>query len=129
FGSRDGALLIDPSPPASTILVVPERIGSAASTPGFRPEPHIVLRVVAGAAIGTPAPSAACRAGACPRPAGSTHPMITSCTSPAPMPALSIAALIAALPSCTAERGESAPRNAPIGVRLADTMTTSEADM
>src|SRR5438045_1994198 len=33
--------------------------------------------------------------------------MITSCTSPAPMPALSIAALIAALPSCTAERGDS----------------------
>src|SRR6267378_693102 len=55
--------------------------------------------------------------------------MITSCTSLAPMPEASTAALMAALPSCMAVRGERAPRNAPTGVRLADTMTTSEPDM
>src|SRR6516164_2784704 len=55
--------------------------------------------------------------------------MITSWMSVAATPPASSAALMAALPSCTAESGERAPRNAPMGVRLADTMTTSEGDM
>src|ERR1700736_3867250 len=120
---------MDSMPPASTVSAVPERIWSAASITAFSPEPHILLMVVAGTLKGTPASSAAWRAGAWPRPAGSTHPMMTSCTSAPLTPALSSAALMAALPSCTAVRGESAPRNAPMGVRLADTMTTSEADI
>ena len=49
----------------------------------FMPEPHILLMVVAGTPCGMPAPSAAWRAGAWPRPAGSTQPMMTSCTSAA----------------------------------------------
>src|SRR6185437_11402869 len=40
-------------------------------------------------------------------------------------PELSIAALIAAVPSCVALNGVRAPWKAPIGVRLAETMTTS----
>ena len=44
------------------------------------PEPHILLTVVQPAASGRPAPSAAWRAGAWPRPAGSTQPIRTSST-------------------------------------------------
>ena len=45
------------------------------------PEPHILLTVVQGTELGRPAPSAAWRAGAWPRPAGSTQPISTSLTS------------------------------------------------
>ena len=47
----------------------------------FIPEPHILLIVVQPVPSGSPAPSDAWRAGAWPWPAGSTQPMITSCTS------------------------------------------------
>ena len=43
--------------------------------------------VVVGTPLGMPAPSAAWRAGAWPRPAGNTQPMMTSCTSAAGDPA------------------------------------------
>src|SRR5579863_1302898 len=49
--------------------------------------------------------------------------------SPGTTPEACTAACTAALPSCTAVRGESAPRKAPMGVRLADAMTTSGEDM
>src|SRR5215472_11515763 len=111
------------------ISAVPERICSAAIITALRPEPHILLIVVAGTACGIPAPSAAWRAGACPRLAGRTHPMITSWMSPGATPEACTAAWAAALPSLTALSGVSAPRKAPMGVRLADTMTTSGADM
>ncbi len=51
---------------------------SCASMVAFIPEPHILLIVVQPVVKGKPAPSAAWRAGAWPRPAGSTQPMITS---------------------------------------------------
>ena len=57
---------------------MPARIWSAASITAFMPEPHILLTVVAGTLSAMPAPTAACRAGAWPRPAGSTQPKITS---------------------------------------------------
>src|SRR6202023_3548551 len=120
---------MDSSPPASTTCAEAARIWSAASITAFSPEPHILLTVVHGTLTGTPAPTAAWRAGAWPRPAGSTHPMITSSSSAASMPAAAMAALAAALPSCTAVSGVSAPWNAPIGVRLAETMTTSWLDI
>jgi len=69
-----GALLMDSSPPASTSCAEPARIWSAASITAFSPEPHILLTVVHGTLTGTPAPTAAWRAGAWPSPAGSTHP-------------------------------------------------------
>src|SRR5262249_54819099 len=72
-----------------------------------------------------PAPRAAWRAGACPRPAGSTQPMITSWMSEGATPAASIAALAAVAPSWGAVTAANTPWKAPIGVRLADTMTTS----
>src|ERR1700722_11540936 len=55
--------------------------------------------------------------------------MITSSGSAAWMPAVVTAPRMAAVPSCTAVRGESTPRNAPMGVRWAETMTTSVLDM
>ena len=52
--------------------------------------------------------------------------MMTSWMSLAFMPAASTAALIAALPELRRRvSGARAPRNAPMGVRLAETMTTS----
>ena len=47
----------------------------AAMIAACMPEPHILLTVVASTLIGNPAPSAACRAGACPSPAASTQPI------------------------------------------------------
>jgi len=88
------------------------------------PEPHILFKVVAGTPTGTPAASAAWRAGACPRPADSTHPMTTSWMSAAGTPEAAMAARAAVAPSCGAATGARTPWNAPIGVRLAATMTT-----
>jgi len=53
--------------------------------------------------------SAACRAGACPWPAGSTLPMITSCTSSPAMPARAMAARIATAPSSLAQSEAKSP--------------------
>src|ERR1700731_1355830 len=59
---------MDSSPPASTTCAEAARIWSAASITAFSPEPHILLTVVHGTLTGTPAPTAAWRAGAGPRP-------------------------------------------------------------
>jgi len=115
---------MDSSPPATAIAASPVRSWSAAIMMAFMPEPHILLMVVAGMFTGMPAPIAAWRAGAWPRPAGSTHPMMTSWMSvPATLAAAS-APRIAAAPSCGAVAPESAPWNAPMGVRVAEAMTT-----
>ncbi len=110
-------------PPATTMSADPATIRSCASIAAFIAEPHILLTVVQPAASGTPALSEACRAGAWPCPAGSTLPMITSPTSPGLIPARSIAALIATAPRSLAASDAKSPRNAPIGVRAAPTMT------
>ena len=95
----------------------------------FIPEPHILLTVVQPVASGKPAPSEAWRAGACPCPAGSTQPMITSCTSSGRILARSTAARIAAAPSSGAAKPLSSPWNPPMGVRARPTMTTGSALM
>ena len=84
------------------------------------PEPQTLLTVTASAELGRPAPSAAWRAGAWPRPAGSTLPMNTLSTCSPEMPARSTAALTAAAPSSVAdapdERAlEAAHRRAGVG--------------
>ncbi len=89
----------------------------------FMAEPQILLTVVAGTVAGMPAPSAAWRAGPWPRPAGSTQPMITSWTSPGDRPLPCKAPRMAAVPSSTAVTPANTPWKAPIGVRLAATMT------
>src|SRR4051794_5843681 len=56
-------------------------------------------------------------------PPCTTFPMMTSLMSSREMPARSTAALMAIAPSSGADRVESPPRNFPIGVRAAATMT------
>ena len=65
-------------PPDSTIPAEPALMMSCASMVAFMPEPQTLLMVVAPVASGSPAPRAACRAGAWPCPAGSTQPINTS---------------------------------------------------
>ena len=68
-------------PPATITAFVPSATRSCASIAAFMPEPHTLLIVVQPVAGGSPAPSAAWRAGAWPWPAGSTLPMIDFLTS------------------------------------------------
>src|SRR5205823_3406496 len=123
FGRRYGALVIDSMPPATITSALPVARMSCASIAAFMPEPHILLTVVQPVASGSPAPSAAWRAGACPWPAGSTQPINTSWTSSGRSFARSTAARMAAAPSSGAAKFLSSPWNAPIGVRAQVTMT------
>src|SRR5712692_641463 len=116
-------------PPATLTSLVPAMSRSCANIAAFIPEPHILFTVVQPADSGRPAPSDAWRAGACPCPAGSTQPMITSCTWSGLTLERSIAARIAAAPSCGAAKSFSSPCSAPIGVRAAETMTIGSLAM
>src|SRR5947208_6831168 len=120
---------MDSMPPATMISLVPEARRSCANIAAFIPEPHILFTVVQPAASGRPAPSEAWRAGAWPCPAGSTQPMITSCTSLGEILARSTAARIAAAPSSGAANPFSSPWKAPIGVLAAETMTIGSGCM
>ena len=121
-----GALLMDSMPPATTMLADPALIRSWPSMMAFMPEPHTLLMVVAPAASGMPAAREAWRAGAWPRLAGSTQPMMTSDTSAAGMPDCSSAAAMAAAPSVGVGTPLNWPRNEPMAVRLAAAMTMSD---
>src|SRR5690606_25594508 len=127
--SRCGALVIDSMPPATTTFAEPALIRSWPSITAFMPEPQTLLIVVHPADVGTCAPSDACRAGAWPSPAGSTQPMITSSTWSGARPAWASAPEMAVLPSCGVGTPVNWPRKEPMAVRLAPTMTTSEADI
>src|SRR5467141_855550 len=120
---------MDSMPPATMISLVPEARRSWANMAAFIPEPHILFTVVQPAASGRPAPREAWRAGAWPCPAGSTQPMITSCTSAGLILARSTAARIAAAPSSGAAKPFNSPRKAPIGVLAAETMTIGSGCM
>src|SRR4029079_12059775 len=129
FGIMCGALVIDSMPPATTHVAEPAWIRSCPSMIAFMPEPHTLFTVVAPAAAGMPALSAAWRAGAWPRLAGSTQPMMTSETSAGATPESASAALIAGAPSWVAGTPVNWPIMAPIGVRRAPTMTMAGFDM
>ena len=75
LASRYGALDMLSIPPATTMSADPAASASAAMMAACMPDPHILFTVVACTPSGSPAPSAAWRAGAWPSPAGSTHPM------------------------------------------------------
>ncbi len=104
-------------PPATTIWADPALIRSWATIAACMPEPHILLRVVACTCSGRPAPMAAWRAGAWPRPADSTLPMMIWSIACGSTPARSTAALTAVDPSWVAFTVERAPWKLPIGVR------------
>jgi hypothetical protein len=120
-----GAFDIDSIPPATAISASPAAIARHAPSTASSPEPHTLFTVTHGTLCGSPAASAACRAGACPTPAGSTIPMWTSPTSPGATPARSIAARIAVAPSFGAGTDDSDPKKLPMAVRAAPTITTS----
>ena len=109
-------------PPATITSASPARIEAAPSITAFRPEPHTLLMVVAETPSGSPAFSAACRAGAWPAPAWITWPMIASSTRSGAMPARSTAARMAMAPRSVAGTVERPPPNLPIGVRAAERM-------
>ena len=110
-------------PPATTILAEPALMTSWANITARMPEPQTLEMVVQPTPFGSPAPSAACRAGAWPRPADSTLPMNTSSTASPAKPARSSAARMAAAPSCGPVRPMRSPWKPPIGVRAAAAMT------
>ena len=64
FGSTYGVFVMLSRPPATVTALLPASSPSCASIAAFMPEPHILLTVVHHADSGTPAPSAAWRAGA-----------------------------------------------------------------
>src|SRR5438128_5801564 len=114
-------------PPDSTFSALPALMMSCASMVAFMPEPQTLLTVVAPVASGSPAPRAACRAGAWPCPAGSTLPMKTSSMRSGASFARSSAAPITCAPSLCALNGDNSPMNRPSGVRAAERMTTGSA--
>ena len=89
------------------------------------PEEHTLLTVVQQTFFGSPAKIAACLAGACPSPAETTFPMITSFTSSLAIPALNTAASMAVAPNWEADKGAKELWKDPIGVLAAETITTS----
>ena len=95
FGRRYGAFDIDSMPPVTTSSWPPARIITSAIWIARTEDAHTLLIVSAGTSFGMPAPTAACRAGACPAPAWSTWPMITYSTSPGSTATRSSAARIA----------------------------------
>src|SRR5258706_9773556 len=101
----------------------PALIACDASMTALSPDPHTLLTVTAETLAGIPALSAAWRAGAWPVPPWITWPMITSCTSAAGTLDRLSAARMATAPSSGALNGERAPRNLPMGVRAAPTIT------
>ncbi|AHK64643.1 hypothetical protein BBX_3560 [Burkholderia pseudomallei MSHR520] len=109
FGSRYGAFVMLSMPPATITSTEPATSMSCANIAARMPEPHILLIVVQPTDSGSFAPSAACRAGACPCPAGSTQPITASSICSGCRPARSSAAAIAAAPSCGAASDANSP--------------------
>src|SRR5579884_4175717 len=110
-------------PPVTTTSTSPARIIESAISIARIDEAQTLLIVSAGTSIGSPAPTAACRAGAWPAPACSTCPMITYSTSEPSTPTRSSAARIAIAPSSVAAYLLRPPPRRPNGVRTAETTT------
>src|SRR5579871_1887018 len=116
---------MDSIPPATTIELFPVCTACAARATAFNPEPQTLLIVMAPVAGDNPPKIAACRAGFWPSPAETTLPMMHSSTMAGAMPARRTASRTTIAPSCGAANVFSAPRNLPVGVRTAATMTAS----
>src|SRR5207247_2133408 len=112
-------------PPATAMSMSPVAIPCAASITAFSPEPHTLLIVIAATRSGSPPRSAACLAGFWPSPAVTTLPMMHSSTRAGSIPARRTASATTSAPSCGAVKSLSAPRNLPVGVRTALTITES----
>src|SRR3546814_18333898 len=104
-------------PPATMTSALPAARLSAAIIAAFMPEPHILLIVTASVDLGRPAPSAAWRAGAWPRPAGGCQPMSPRSLSTGGTHARSPEAPTAGAPQSVALAPASAPWQTPLGGR------------
>jgi len=118
-------LLMDSMPPATAMSTSPAWIACAASITALSPEPQTLLTVMAATCSDRPPLSAACRAAFWPSPAETTLPMMHSSTDAGSIPARRTASRTTIAPSCGAVNSFRDPRNFPIGVRTAETMTTS----
>ena len=96
-------------PPAMITLALPATSASCAMIIACMPLPHILLIVTASTCNGSPAPNAACRAGAWPNPPDNTHPITICSTACGDTPARTTAACTAAAPNSVAFKPESAP--------------------
>src|SRR6476659_7330569 len=124
-GIRYGQLLMDSMPPATTTSTSPVATPCAASMTAVSPEPHTLLMLSAATSFDNPPWSAAWRAGFCPRPALTTLPMMHSSTMAGSMPARRTASATTRAPNCGAVNPFRDPRNFPVPVRSALTITGS----
>ncbi len=122
MNKRNGALDIDSKPPATTVFEWPKAIDWEPKTIDFNPDEQTLLIVVQGVSTPRPADIDACLAGACPKPAPSTLPRMTSSTYFGLRLIDSRAPLIAKPPNWVAEKFEIFPKKEPIAVLLAATM-------
>src|SRR5262249_20458932 len=120
---------MSPRPPATATLMLPSEISCAAETMACAPEPQTRLTVSAGTVTGSPAWTAACRAGFILLPACTTLPMTTVSTSSGRSLARATAAPIATEPRAGAEISLSEPPKVPIAVRTGSAKTTERCDV
>ena len=110
-------------PPATTISAEPAQQEVVGEHRGLHARAAHLVDRRRPADSGSPAPSAAWRAGAWPRPAGRRSPSRISSTLSASIPARSTAAEMARAPSARAGASFKSPRKPPSGVRAAPMMT------
>src|SRR5579875_3743244 len=104
-------------PPATTTSAAPAAIMRSATCTAASPDRHALLSDVAGTSKGTPAATAAWRAGTWPWPAWSTCPITTAPTALGSSPARASAPEMATAPRSIARTDASAPPIFPISVR------------
>src|SRR5215831_15589649 len=126
---RYGAWSMFSMPPATATLMLPREISWAAETMACAPEPQTRLTVSAGVVTGSPAWTAAWRAGFILVPAWTTLPMTTVSTSSGRMFARVTAAVIATEPRVGAGTSLSEPPKVPIAVRTGSAKTTERCDV
>ena len=112
-------------PPATTISASPALIRSAPRLTALRAEPQTLLMLSAGTWGGNPALKAACRAGICPSPAGTTVPMMTWPTRSCGARERFTTSRMTAAPRSIADIAANAPPSFPKGVLAPAVMTTS----
>src|SRR5262249_23962372 len=126
---RYGAWSMFSMPPATATLILPREISCAEETMACAPEPQTRLTVSAGVVTGSPAWTAAWRAGFILVPAWTTLPMTTVTTSSGRMFARVTAAAIATDPRVGAGTSLSEPPKVPIAVRTGSAKTTERCDV
>src|SRR6266853_1040661 len=111
-------------PPANATSTLPSKISCAAETMAWAPEPQTRFTVIAGTDTGSPAWTAAWRAGFILAPAWITFPMTTVPMSRGSRPARLTLAPIATAPRSGEDTSLRLPPNVPMAVRIGAARTT-----